>query len=508
MKTPKPVPISSRRSVWHFLLGALFAAVVASLPAATTNLLILHTNDLHDHVRAGDNGLGGIPYVAGYVQHVRAARPDVLVLDAGDVTEKGDLVAFRTDGIMTYEAMRRVGYDAVALGNHDIDDIPLERVRRFETALGQPLLCLNILQPDGTPLFTPSRIVQRGDLKVGLIGLITPRKAADGGLDAAASGRALQREAERLRGQGAELIVAICHEGAAKCAQWSQVAPEVNVFVSGHAHQAMEIPLVVPETGAIIVQAGSYARWVGELEIGFDRETRRVVKHDGKLTAMKHATTPVDASMLAWVRETEAKLAPEAAEVVFENPAEIDGFSVARLGAEALRVAAGADAGFCHPYQIIRNVLPAGRIDVNAIFKTGGHRGHENLLVELTGREIEAYLNALQRIQRESPEWAGFRVTRVAAADGGARLRAELEPERLYRVIIPKLEWETRFLRLARKEGERDPRHPLASRRFTPQPSEVNFTQAVRSYILSVVGEGGSVQGRIRELERRRETNP
>lgn len=507
MKTPMPVTISSRRAL-HFLAGALFAAIVASLSAATTNLLILHTNDLHDHVRAGDNGLGGIPYVAGYIQQVRAQRPDVLVLDAGDITEKGDLVAFRTHGVMTFEAMRRVGYDAVALGNHDIDDIPLERVRRFEAALGQSLLCLNIRQADGTPLFTPSRLVQRGDLKIGLIGLITPRKPADGGLDAAASGQALQREAARLRGQGAELIVAICHESASKCAQWSKVAPEVNVFVSGHAHQAMEIPLVVRETGAIVVQAGSYARWVGELEIEFDRETRRVVKHDGKLTAMKHATTPVDAALLAWVRETEAKLAPEAAQVVFENPAEIDGFSVARLGAEALRLAAGADVGFCHPYQIIRNVLPVGRIDVNAVFKTGGHRGHENLLVDLTGREVEAYLNALQRIQREPPEWAGFRAARVPAPDGGDRLQAELEPERVYRVVIPKLEWETRFLRLADKVGERDPRHPLASRRFTPQPSDVNFTSAVQRYIATILADGDTVQGRIKQLERRRDATP
>jgi 2',3'-cyclic-nucleotide 2'-phosphodiesterase (5'-nucleotidase family) len=490
------------------LLGALLAATLATAQAATAHLLILHTNDLHDHVRAGSNGLGGLPYVAGYIQQARAGRSDVLVLDAGDVTEKGDLVAFRTHGVMTYEAMSRVGYDAVALGNHDIDEISAEQVQAFEQALGQPILCLNIVRPDGAPRFTPSRIVERGGIKVGLIGLITPRKPEDGGLDATESGRALQREAARLRAAGAELIVAICHESAPKCAEWSQLAPEVNVFVSGHAHQAIQEPLVVPQTGALIVQAGSYARWVGELEIEFDRDARRVVQHGGKLIAMQHASTPVDAAMLAWVQETEKRLAPEAADFVFDNPAQIDGFAVARLGAEALRVAAGADVGFCHPYQIIREVLPAGRIDVNAVFQTGGHRGHDTLLVSLTGREIEAYVNALQRIQREPPEWAGFRVARVSAPDGGERYQADLEPERSYRVVMPKLEWDTRFLRLAQKVGERDPRHPLASRRFTTQPSDVTFTSAVCAYIQRLVADGATVQGRIKELERRREKNP
>jgi 5'-nucleotidase len=78
-----------------------------------------------------------LPYVAGYVRQVRAEEAAVLLVDAGDVTEKGDLVASRTEGVMTYEAMRRIGYDGVAVGNHDFDEVPPERIQRFESALGQ-----------------------------------------------------------------------------------------------------------------------------------------------------------------------------------------------------------------------------------------------------------------------------------------------------------------------------------------------------------------------------------
>lgn len=482
-------------------------AALASGQGATKSLLILHTNDLHDHVRPGPNGVGGLPYVSGYVRSVRAERSDVLLVDAGDVAEKGDLVAFRSHSALTYEGLRRIGYDAVTIGNHEFDEYGVAGLRSFESLLGRRLLNLNVLGPDGAPIFEASRIVEVNGLKVGLVGLIVPRKPEDGGVDSAASGRALATEAARLRTAGAHLVVAVCHESAKKCAEWSRAAPDVNVFVSGHSHQAIAAPEVVPETGAIIVQAGYYARWVGRLELAVDPVARKIVRHSGRLVPMSHADIPVDVEMLAWVQARERELAPEAAEFVFDNPAEVDGFSIALLAAEALRQAAGADIGFCHPYQIIRDVLPAGRVDVNALFMTGGQRGHATVLVELTGAEVEAYVNALQFVQREPPEWAGFRMRREPAATGGERCRTDLDPARLYRVVLPQLEWETRFLRLAEKEGKRVAGHPLA-RPFTAQPIDVNFTQAVRTYIAGIIPEGQSVQGRIKELERRREYSP
>jgi 2',3'-cyclic-nucleotide 2'-phosphodiesterase (5'-nucleotidase family) len=485
----------------------LLLTTILAIPgwAANVRLLILHTNDLHDHVRAGPNGWGGLPYVSGYIRHVLAERPDVLVLDAGDVAEKGDLVAFRTHSVMTYEALRRIGYHGVTIGNHEHDEAGYDGLRRYEEALGQRLLCLNLLNEDGSTTFEPSRLVTVNGVKVGLVGLIVPRKG--NGLDFAESGAALARESERLRQQGATLIVAVCHERSSNCAAWSRAAPLVNVFVSGHSHEVLTEPVVVPETGALIVQAGSYARWVGRLELEIDPATQTVVRHEGSLVPMRHDQVPVDAEMLVWVQEQERLLAPEAAEFVIDSPAEIDGFAVARLAAAGLRRAAEADVAFCHPYQIIRNVLPAGAVDVNALFKTGGQRGYVNLLVELTGAEIEAYVNALQLIQREPPEWSGFRVTRETTPEGAVVYRSDLDLTRRYRVIMPSLEWETRFLRLADKARERDPQHPLALAAHAAQPirSSVTFTDALHAYIKGVLADGDTLAERAQLLVEQRE---
>lgn len=489
-------------------VAILAAACAAAAPACaeTARLLILHTNDLHDHVRAGSNGVGGLPYVSGYIKQVRAERPDVLVLDAGDVAEKGDLVAFRTHSIMTYQALRRIGYDGVTVGNHEHDEAGYEGLRSYEEALGQRLLSLNLKNDDGTAAFEPSRLLEVGGIKIGLVGLIVPRDPPS--LDFAASGAALASEATRLREQGAALVVAVCHESARKCAEWSRLAPEVQVFVSGHSHQALESPVMVPETGALIVQAGSYARWVGRLEIELDLTSRKIIRHEGRLVPMRHSEIAVDAEMLSWVNARERELAPEASDFVFDNAAEIDGISVARLAAEGLRISATADIGFCHPYQIIRNVLPAGVIDVNALFKTGGQRGHECVLVNLTGAEVDAYMNALQSIQREPPEWAGFRVTREKTSEGGEIMRSDLDPLRQYRVIMAKLEWETRFLRLADKVRERDARHPLAARKITTSPSTVTFTDALHAYIKTILADGDTLPERAQQLAVQRETEP
>ncbi len=492
------------------LLLPLAALSLAGLLAAAepVRLLVLHTNDMHDHLRPGTDGAGGLPYVSGYVAAERAAHPAVLVLDAGDVTEKGDLVAFRTHGVMSYEAMRHIGYDGVAVGNHDFDDLPWERRREFERTLGQGLLCLNIVRPDGAPEFTASRLIERGGLRIGLTGLIVPREAPDGGLDFAASGRALAQEAAKLRAAGAQLVVAVCHESVPRCADWSRLAPEVNLFVSGHSHQALAAPFVVPETGALVVQAGSYARWVGRLELEVDPAAGKIVRHAGRLVPMEHASVPVDAAMLAWVRGREQALAPEAGDFVCDNPAELDGFSVARLAAEALRRAAGAEIGFCHPYQVIRAALPAGRVDVNAVFTTGGHRGHETVLAELTGAEIEAYVNGLVTTRREPPEWAGFRIARSSPPGAAERWVARLEPARRYRVIMPKIEWETRFLRLVRQLAARDPANPLAQRAFSAEPAAADFTTATAAYLRELTAAGDTLAGRAALLAREREVQP
>jgi len=69
------------RGVAVVLIGVVGSVCPAQ--GATDTVLILHTNDFHDHIRPGYDRVGGMAYVAGYIGAARRGRDDVLVLDAG-----------------------------------------------------------------------------------------------------------------------------------------------------------------------------------------------------------------------------------------------------------------------------------------------------------------------------------------------------------------------------------------------------------------------------------------
>lgn len=467
-------------------LFLLLVGLCSALPAETARLLLLHTNDLHDHVRPGYDGVGGLPYVAGYIAAERAQHPDLLLLDAGDVNEKGDLVAHRSHGLLTYEAMRSMGYDGVTVGNHD-DNGGMVGMRRAEAALGQSFLCINFVDAHRQPLFTASRIVRKGEVTVGLIGLSRPH--AELGLTVAESGQVLAAEAARVRPH-VDVLIAVCHEVLDRVADWSQQAPGVDLFVTGHQHLKLEQAVQVPETGAWIVQAGYYARWVGRAELDVDLERRRLVGLTNTLVEMAHDTTPVDAALLATVKATETQLAPEASDFVMENHEAVTGEDLAWLAADALRQAARVEIGFCHAGQVLRATLPQGPVDVNAVFLTGGQRGEATLTLSLTGAEIEAYLVELAQNGSEPANWAGF-----GAVIDGPNIRSTLEPDRLYRVIMPQKEWDTRFLRAVKRQGDRGVKGPLTSgRERVTTPSELTFTSALAPYLKQLAGAGVSLR--------------
>lgn len=474
-------------------LVVLLAFALSNADATTARILILHTNDIHDHIRPGCNGVGGLVYVAGYIAQVQAACQDVLVLDAGDVAEKGDLLAFKTQSQITFEALRRIGYDAVTIGNHDHDQ-GVEWLHRSGKAMGQPFVCLNRVTADGKPIFAPSRVVQIGAMKVGIIGLIVPQD--EGTLSFAETGKQLAMEAERLD-RDVHLVIALCHVGSGVCKGLAKQAPAVDVFVSGHTHEVLEKPIRLPENGALIVQAGDYARWVGRLELEVELDSERILSAQGELVEMKHDSIAPDAKLLAWVREREAAICPEAGRIVLQNE-EVVGAEISWLAAEGMKRQAGVDLGFCHPGHIIRGGVPVGPIDVNALFLTGGQRGFATVRTTLTGAEIEAYLNALAA-SHDQTAWSGFKVTRPPGAGGQETLVTDLLSDRQYTAIFPELEWSKRFLRAANREKTRRSASPLAAREFVAEPTEVHFTDALVAYLENMPKAKRALQELVKE---------
>lgn len=149
----------------------------------TYNITILHTNDHHGHFWRSEYGEYGLAAQKTLVDSVRKEVAQeggsVLLLSGGDINTgvpESDLQDAEPD----FRGMNLIGYDAMAVGNHEFDN-PLSVLRQQEKWAKFPLLSANIYQKStGERLFKPWAIFKPQGLKIAVIGLTTDDTAKIG----------------------------------------------------------------------------------------------------------------------------------------------------------------------------------------------------------------------------------------------------------------------------------------------------------------------------------------
>ncbi|HVG49308.1 MAG TPA: metallophosphoesterase, partial [Rubellimicrobium sp.] len=140
----------------RLLLSTTGIALLAVPAWADFTLTILHTNDFHDRfepINAFDSTcqpeeaeagecFGGIGRLITAVNDARARAENSILLDAGDQFQ-GSLLYTLYKGAMSAEFMPQIGYQAMAVGNHEFDDGPAV-LGAFIDAVGLPVLAANI----------------------------------------------------------------------------------------------------------------------------------------------------------------------------------------------------------------------------------------------------------------------------------------------------------------------------------------------------------------------------
>jgi 5'-nucleotidase len=277
--------------------------------AAPLRLTLLHTNDWHSHLlgygpdaeytpgSTGDDAtIGGLARIATLADEIRGASPDpVLMFDAGDWMEGSLFQILATSHAAELQVMQLLGYDAITLGNHEYSWGPGTLAamiqRGDELGVTVPIVASNIL-PDDTSsaddalaaLLDSGRIETTRVLTldngttVGLFGILGEEAAAVAPGAAPVTFEeaavAATRAVEDLQAQGVDLVVMLSHSGVTGDPSTSPdeliaaAVPGIDVIVGGHSHTTLTEPTVVGST--LILQAGSYARYLGQLDLVWD----------------------------------------------------------------------------------------------------------------------------------------------------------------------------------------------------------------------------------------------
>lgn len=364
-------PIHSLRRTF-FAVACALTGTLTSLNSFAWDLTILHVNDVHS-AAAGVNdrgpvyddtdAVGGLARVTALVADVKAQAKAqgaaVLALDAGDFWQGTHF--FRTGGMpWAREAMRRMPWDAVTLGNHEFD-LGCKTLAEYVKVLPFPVLAANLKKNPACPLSTvplPATVVKDfNGVKVGIIGLANDEgkdiSEACPKTDFADRTRALRRAATELEKSGVTHIIAVTHVGYEADQALARAVPAIDVIVGGHTHSVLgdhphsegPYPTVIPHddgSQTLVVQAGRSTRYLGRLSVTFD-DAGRIVQFKGDLEELVPSLRRDEAMHKFVVRSLEAIRADQKRFVGVNSSTLPDGLDPCREG-DCLSGMATADA--------------------------------------------------------------------------------------------------------------------------------------------------------------------
>ncbi|MBM3266009.1 MAG: bifunctional metallophosphatase/5'-nucleotidase [Candidatus Sericytochromatia bacterium] len=427
-----------------------FGGATATAEAAPSRLIILHTNDTHSHLSPYDKkdlkSIGGIARRATIIKKEQAQQAGrVLVLDGGDCFQGTPIFNF-FHGEAEFAAMDAAGYDAVTVGNHDLDDglLNLQRVykgRKFK------LINTNLVDDQtGKPLFVPSWLVERSGLKVGVFGILGEGSAWHAiaaaqrkGLKVLPAVPVAQKAVADLKARGADFIVMMSHSGLEEDKRLAAEVPGIHVIVGGHSHTKVDAPIAVKsgDWTTLVLQAYQWGEYLGRLELEVDGG--KIVSSNGYLVPIA-GDTPEDAGVAKIVEGYESQIRDRMAKVIGQAPRglSVDGkydrdCELGNWATDLLRARTNADVAILNSGGLRAPINP-GPVRVADVFTVFPFE-NRIVRVDMTGAQLKQVLDmvASKRVSMLQVSGLSFRIDGGQIADlsvGGG----PLDPGKTYRI--------------------------------------------------------------------------
>jgi 5'-nucleotidase len=348
--------------------------------ANTVELQLLGVNDFHGHLEPPEPGLGGAAWLGAWLNRAATSHPDRTIrVHAGDMVGASPLISSHFNDEPTIEATNQMGFDVGTLGNHEFDEGGAEALRLVKRAR-YPYIAANTETRDGGDLILPPyKIVERGGVKVGFIGVTTTDTPYFLLSEYARQfnwtdlSDAVNRYVPSLERQGVEAIVVLAHAGAFQQGDEAagevvnearQMSDAVDVVVAGHTHSRLDLEV----DGKLVVQALSYGVAFDRVNLTVDRATGDVVSKSALVMPTRHEGITPDPDLLTLVESYRTHVAPLANRMIGYTDDRLDNEAVDRVAVDAQRAFAGADIAFLNPGNT-RSDIDAGPITYGDAFE-------------------------------------------------------------------------------------------------------------------------------------------
>lgn len=277
---------------YRYLVGVLFLFLLTvEVEAKKIKLVILHTNDTHSQVEPTEkstlktSNMGGYARRIGVINKIRSEEKNVLLLDAGDFSQGTPYFNFY-NGRIEVDALNRMKYDAVTLGNHEFDN-GIDTLAVILRNAKFPIVSSNY-DVKSTPLNSlvqPYLILKRFGLRIGIMAVnVDPKsliiESNYRGLIYKDPIHTANEMATFLKKEKkCDLIICLSHLGSdakAKEVNDFQVAREtryIDVIIGGHSHTMLENAKETNLDGrkVVIAQVAKSGLYLGKIELNLKK---------------------------------------------------------------------------------------------------------------------------------------------------------------------------------------------------------------------------------------------
>ena len=299
------------------MLFAVISLVACSNKSEDRSIAILYENDVHCEVK-------GYSKLAALKNELSESFDYVGVVSSGDFAQGGTLGAV-SKGEYIVNIMNKVGYDAIALGNHEFD-YKLNRLIELNDLSNTKFLSCNFSEVgENKAYFEPYTIVSYGNVDVAYIGITTPEtiNSSNPAQFKNESGEMIytfnesklyeivQSNIDAVEAAGADYVIALSHVGYAEEGDWSDITDVIentdglDVVLDAHTHSVIDKKLVKDKNGddVILSSTGTKFEHIGKLTITNEGINTQLVK-----TEDYEKTDAVLDSYLAEINESYAEL--------------------------------------------------------------------------------------------------------------------------------------------------------------------------------------------------------